>query len=497
MKSLNIGIIGGGLAGLSAAGYLAKMGHKITILEKNDFLGGQVRTLKHNNFSFDTGVFAFSMISQIDRWFAQMGFDRADFFEMKKMENLYKIFFDQNEVLLVPSDIWQLKNLFERYESGAAHKLDLFLKNSRFKHDFYLDRLAYKNFNGFLDFFNDETTFNLWRLNIFATASNFNKKYFQNQHLHKILQLPFLFHGLDTQNSPAFFNFLNFSEFENGKFIVMGGSGKIAEGMAKVLEKMGVKILLNTEVVGVNLENMEIKKILAKNGSAYKNFVFDIVLNCADFPHFEQFLPPHYRTLNLDNLQNKNSWMTFCVALDKKIQGLDGVNIFYTNEFVQENGMGQKKSKIKTKKTDLLEKNNVLIVNNISHFYQASPENCHSLVLQIPLQNISDSYENRAIVFNKVIDLLEKRLVQNIHKHILFKRSFYKDDYKGDFNIFLGESFGSTVGMNRIFQNKIKNKSDKVLNLYYGGQNTNFVSGAVFSLISGQLVCEKIKEEIY
>ncbi|MDR1631932.1 MAG: protoporphyrinogen oxidase [Dysgonamonadaceae bacterium] len=48
-------ILGAGLTGLTAAFHLVKRGKKVLILEKNDRIGGQIRTLEKNGFVFETG----------------------------------------------------------------------------------------------------------------------------------------------------------------------------------------------------------------------------------------------------------------------------------------------------------------------------------------------------------------------------------------------------------------------------------------------------------
>ena len=48
-------IIGGGFSSLSAASYLAKTGHDVSIYEKNSTLGGRARQLKKEGFTFDMG----------------------------------------------------------------------------------------------------------------------------------------------------------------------------------------------------------------------------------------------------------------------------------------------------------------------------------------------------------------------------------------------------------------------------------------------------------
>ena len=54
-KNLPIGVIGGGLGGLAAACTLAARGHRVTLFERNDWLGGKAAILEGNGFRFDMG----------------------------------------------------------------------------------------------------------------------------------------------------------------------------------------------------------------------------------------------------------------------------------------------------------------------------------------------------------------------------------------------------------------------------------------------------------
>lgn len=52
-------IVGAGMAGLTAAAYLVKEGHRVLLLDKNDRVGGLVRTFDVDGFAFDGGPRAF------------------------------------------------------------------------------------------------------------------------------------------------------------------------------------------------------------------------------------------------------------------------------------------------------------------------------------------------------------------------------------------------------------------------------------------------------
>lgn len=59
MKKERVIIVGAGMAGLTAAAYLAKDDYEVTLIDKNEKVGGLVNTFEREGFSFDTGPRAF------------------------------------------------------------------------------------------------------------------------------------------------------------------------------------------------------------------------------------------------------------------------------------------------------------------------------------------------------------------------------------------------------------------------------------------------------
>jgi phytoene dehydrogenase-like protein len=55
-KSFEIVVIGAGLGGLSAAGFLARAGLRVLLVERSDGAGGCVRAVQHDGYSLDPGV---------------------------------------------------------------------------------------------------------------------------------------------------------------------------------------------------------------------------------------------------------------------------------------------------------------------------------------------------------------------------------------------------------------------------------------------------------
>jgi len=72
-KTFDTIVVGGGIAGLTSAAYLARGGQRVLLIEKNKEFGGLVSTFSHNGFHFDAGVRAledagviFPMLKELD-----------------------------------------------------------------------------------------------------------------------------------------------------------------------------------------------------------------------------------------------------------------------------------------------------------------------------------------------------------------------------------------------------------------------------------------------
>ena len=63
----NISIVGGGPAGMQAAVYLSDRGHKVTLFERKDHLGGQLNFADYAEFKRDLGRFKKYLITQMEK----------------------------------------------------------------------------------------------------------------------------------------------------------------------------------------------------------------------------------------------------------------------------------------------------------------------------------------------------------------------------------------------------------------------------------------------
>ena len=81
----NIYIIGSGFSSLAASCYMSKMGYNVTVLEKNNSVGGRARQIKKDGFIFDIGPSWYWMPGVFERFFADFGRKPSDYYKLEKL----------------------------------------------------------------------------------------------------------------------------------------------------------------------------------------------------------------------------------------------------------------------------------------------------------------------------------------------------------------------------------------------------------------------------
>ena len=134
-------VIGSGFAGMSVATFLAHAGWDVTVLEKHDQPGGRARQLKADGFTFDMGPSWYWMPDVFERYFNQFGKKLSDYYELKRLDPSYRIYYP-DEFVDLPADYAAMKELFETIEPGAGTRLDQFMDEAAHKYEVGMQKLV-------------------------------------------------------------------------------------------------------------------------------------------------------------------------------------------------------------------------------------------------------------------------------------------------------------------------------------------------------------------
>ncbi|RYE19019.1 MAG: phytoene desaturase [Sphingobacteriaceae bacterium] len=317
-KKQHIIVIGSGFAGLSAASVLAKNGYQVTVLEKNDQPGGRARLWEKDGFKFDMGPSWYWMPDVFDDYFALFGKKTSDFYDLKRLDPGYQIYFGKNDVMEIPASMQKLEQLFEQEEPGSSEKLRDFLKQAAYKYKVGMGEYVFRPSHSITEFIDFRLIKESFRIQMLTSMSKHVREYFKNPKLIKLLEFPVLFLGATPQNTPAMYSMMNHADLVLGTWYPMGGMNELVKAMVKTAQEQGVEIKLNHEVLKIEAEKGKAKYVITKHGIINADFV----IAGADYEHAPEgcenlfFLMPvapdlqddeatreHYFTLMLDRFE--------------------------------------------------------------------------------------------------------------------------------------------------------------------------------------------------
>lgn len=245
-------IVGGGIAGLTSAVYLARAGQKVLLLEKNQECGGLVNSFTHNGFHFDVGVRALEDAGIILPMLKDLGIK----LEVVKSDVTVGI---ENEILNVKDSdsIEQYRKLLVKVYPESEEEIGDFIKIMKkiMKHMnvlYGIENPIFKNlkrdksyiFKKLLPWL-PKFVFTLHKINrMNMPVEDYLKTIIKNESLRDIISQHFF------KNTPTFFALSYFSLYMD-YFYPVGGVGKISEAMKdKILEFNGeIKTSIKVEKV--------------------------------------------------------------------------------------------------------------------------------------------------------------------------------------------------------------------------------------------------------
>lgn len=483
-------IIGSGLGGLSTALRLSNIGIDVTILEKHHTPGGRLNIIEQDGFRFDMGPSFMSMTYELEELFNSIG--KKVPIELEELDPLYQVFFEgKDKPRLIYKDLKKLAKEFEDIEPdlerNAARYLD---KASQFFHD-TIDKVVKSNFDNKLEYILKLSRVPLKHLpylqkNMWSEV----EKHFKSEEVRVIFSLVAFFLGSTPFQTPAIYSLLNYTEMKhNGYWKVKGGMYKLVEEIIKILNEKNVKIVYDTEIVGVGNNNGKLYELIDQNG---KKWTADIFISNSDAAAFRGKIlkRENFSERKLDSMHWTLAPFTVYLGVKGKIDKLMHHNYFLGNNF---RGYADTifTSSISPQKP-------YYYVNVLSKSEPTSaPEGCENLFILCPVPDLryKKSWEDKDELADNIIDDLSKRVNFNIKNNLITKKILAPDDWANTLNLYKGSGLGLAHDINQVGAFRPKNKDEHFSNLYYVGASTTPGTGLPMVIISSKLVTERIVKD--
>ncbi|WP_375605022.1 phytoene desaturase family protein [Flavobacterium davisii] len=478
-------IIGSGFSSLTAACYMAKAGYSVTVIEKNEQLGGRASMMEIEGYKFDMGPSWYWMPDVFERFFADFGKNVSEYYELEKLTPAYRVYFGQNDYIDIEDSPEKIIATFERIEKGSGTLLETFIKEAKANYEIAIHDLVYNPGKSVTELVSIETA---KRLHLFVTtiAQQIRRK-IKNPKLRSILEFPVLFLGAKPSKTPAFYNFMNYADFGLGTWYPKGGFNAVAMGMVKLAKELGVTFHTNEEVTTITTQANKVTNVTTKKDS----YLADIFISGADYAHTEKLLQEHknYAESYWQKKTFAPSSFLYYVAFNRKVSHLLHHNLFFDTDFEQH--AKEIYDTFEYPKKPLFYANFSSITDET-----LAPEGKEIGFFLIPVAvDLNDNPIIHEKYFDIILDRIEKCTGENLRDAVLFKKSFGVNDFKERYHSCRGNAYGlaNTLLQTSILRPQIDNKN--LTNFFYTGQLTVPGPGVPPALISGKVVSNYILKQ--
>lgn len=261
----HIVVIGGGLGGLVSGALLAKEGYKVTVLEKNAIIGGGLQNFKRKGVSFPTGMHVFGGFNetgQLRKLFSYLGImDRLSLRAMD--ENGYDVV-----KVLEDGAVYRLPKGKEHFINYLAEAFPAEKDNIRA----YVEKIYALSQEEDLFYLRERPS------QVFMSVSEdailpydeLMDRYISDPKLKGLLAYMNPLFGGVPGTTPAFMAALLGVLHIGGTYQFVGGSQQMADLLKEVIEAAGGQVLANEEVVNIEVEDHEVKKVVTRKGNTYR-----------------------------------------------------------------------------------------------------------------------------------------------------------------------------------------------------------------------------------
>ncbi|PLW02658.1 phytoene desaturase family protein [Corynebacterium ulcerans] len=514
-------VIGAGAAGLATAALLSCEGYEVTVVEKNEGIGGRAGDLCDKGFRWDTGPSWYLMPDAFEHFFALLGSTVEQEYGLEDMQPAYRLFAETHptqaaEHIDVPSDPIALANYFESIEPGAGEKLKKYLASASTVYRIAVERFLYTNFTSLGPLLHRDVLGRLSMLAKLLTQSlhaMVNER-FQDHRLRQILSYPAVFLSSRPEETPSMYHLMSHTDIVQGVRYPTKGFTGVMEAIYRHALIRNARFLFNTAVLEITTSNVrrrlpQRKKLARTTGvlirhsdGSKEHLRADIVVSCADLHHTEtQLLPQHLRSYDSDYFSRRNPGVGTVVVLAGVTGSLPQLK--HHNLFFSQNWTTDFDAVFRADTSDVASES--IYVSMPSHTDpHVAPPGHENLFILIPVSaqldighgnayGHTESESVRAIAEHAIESIAHKAGIPDLSSRIIVHKTIGPADFADRYHAWLGGSIGPAHTLRQSAFFRGRNVSQKVKNLYYAGATTVPGVGIPMCLISAENVIKRLR----
>ncbi len=258
------GIIGGGLGGLASACVLAARGHKVTLFERNEWLGGKAAQLNGDGFRFDMGPTIVTIPSVLRRIFSEAGARMEDYLELVRLDPQWRCFFEDGSVLDLAQDPARMAQTLDAFAPGtnSGQRYREFIDYSERLNGISQRQFFYKPIGGLGDMLDWKSSFDpkmlrdVLAMRMGRSVASTVRAYNPDPRVAQMIDHFTQYVGSSPYGSPAILCGIAHMQTDEGVWYPIGGTRAVPLALEKLARELGVEFRPGTKI----------EKILSRDG---------------------------------------------------------------------------------------------------------------------------------------------------------------------------------------------------------------------------------------
>lgn len=273
-KTDHVIVIGSGLGGLAAACTLAARGHRVTVLEKNQTLGGKASVVGGDGYRFDVGPTILTLPSVLKRIFAEAGKRIEDYMDLVELDPQWRCFFEDGSQLDLVSNTETMKRNITALtkDSRVAEGYERFMKISQRLDDVSQRFFFYKSVGSIRDTFDASNSFNkevlgdVLSLRMGRTVSGLVRSCISDERVSQMVDHFTQYVGSSPESSPAVLCGIAHMQTDEGIWYPIGGTRAVPEALVRLGRELGVEYRTSAHVDKIEVKNGQVSGIRLVGG---------------------------------------------------------------------------------------------------------------------------------------------------------------------------------------------------------------------------------------
>ncbi|HLM02558.1 MAG TPA: oleate hydratase, partial [Pyrinomonadaceae bacterium] len=457
-------IIGAGLGGLSAAIRLAQNGLRVTVLEKNETVGGKVNIVEAaaSGYKFDTGASLLTMRRVLEELFASAGRRAEDYLDILPLEPICRYFWTDGARFDASRNLEKTAGEIEKLEPLDVENFRRFLADARRKYEVSERTFLAHSLNDLPKLLRPKYLGDLLAISSMRNLDAHVRRYFRSPKLRQLFNRFATYNGSSPFQTPATFALIPYVEFGLGAWYVKGGMYEIPRALAKLAGELSVEIKTGCEVEKILVRNKKAFGVRLGGGEQLES---DFVIANSDAVETYRNLIDEAKNARVERLEPSSSGFVLLLGARKRFPALAHHNIFFSDDY---------RAEFDAIFRDLRPARNptVYVCATTRTDPAQAPAGCENLFVLInaPYTSERTDWEKEKRGYRDlIIKKLEAFGLENLESSIEFEQIITPADFEKKYHANRGSIYG--VSSNGIFSAFLRppNKARNIENLYFVG----------------------------